>query len=707
MEQLIYTYCKSGIGSPNSDFKIYTCSAEAQKDEITDVNNGICRYCPPLPEYSEKNGAPASFKYIVSENGMCSVSKASFIGNITTDSGLTEANYLCHVFTVKKDKISFRPAMFFNSRLFVSKITDKERDSENVAELLPPVKVSAFEQSCGCKTSDIIDFINANRERIGHLKMIIAALIESGASQKRIIICDKQENIPLYIAAATLCFPTGITADISFSSYEYNPDDCGNVLICGVVPAGTAYTHDFAENNSDKYYIFDFESGILPEINVPDNSFFKLIDFAFGQNFDVMSEFNEYIDAIGLNRLNSDIYSAAEVYTVFKAQSNDISEELYEEIDTFLSRNYVARRMFTPPGNTAVKILADIGLVGINSLAAKNFIRFLKDNNMSLFEYRENYTYTYWNGVLENIENVGQEAFTHIIVSMFIECEKDFTLATEVFMYFAERLENADYTYLETLCEAFFEYALSTGNYFERANYEEVLKYIISAVTDRDDIPNTTKLIIDEYEKKIESISDSGALLYSITRIYEYKRDHNIAELPNRTPVLLAVNKILNGEDASSVCETVGVLDFRCIEEAEAESYIFKMAEYIASHSQSSVAYDCFLIMLSKAEPVMMYETCTKAFTQGFLKTCNSLPVLSLIYRINSAGLSEDIVSECEGYIINAASKASAKHYNEMCKTAYSSFPDDFREHWRGIYSKITELRGSTLWGKIKLMLGI
>lgn len=707
MEQLIYTYCKNGIGAGDSDFKIYTCSPNAHREQITDVKNKICLYTPPLSGIY--NRMPTCFKYTsIRYNNTCSISKSSFIENFTSKDGKQISNYICHVFTVGLDKISFYPALFFNSKIFLQSISSDERDSENVAELLPAVKIQDFKEFGFCKISDVVNFIKKDAERIKYLKMIVAAIIESSVNQKRIVICDDSDNIPLYIAAATLCFPAEIAKNISFSSYEYDPADCGNVLICGVLPSGTNYDASFAQKNSDKYYVFDFKNSIMPKIEVPQNNYFRLIDLAFDKSFAIMLKFNLYVASVGIISPNSEIYRAADVYSIFQNGTNKISEEEYSTAVAFLNENSVARRIFTPVSNKTAKILSDIGIISINPLTAKAFVNFLKKNDMSLYSYCESYPYTYWNGVWGNVVNVDINLFENILSDVFEECEKNFTLATEIFIFFALRLDSIDHVYLQKLCDKFFEYVLGTKKYFEQSNFEEVLKFAISSVTDNADIPNTFTIIAEKYENQIEFVSNRETLLYNITKIYNYRKENNIFKIPNKTAILLAVNKIINGEDVSSVYEMLGVLDFRLIDDSDCEKYVSKMAEYISVNVQSSIGYDCFFFMLEKANQSIVYKTCTKLFIDGFIKTNNTLPLLSLIYSINCSNVENSIISECENDIVKAIASASARHYNSICQTAYSSFPDDFIElHWRPLYLKIKELKGSTFIGKIKLLLGL
>lgn len=152
--------------------------------------------------------------------------------------------------------------------------------------------------------SDIISFIR-EEDRLSILESMISSIIQlkSGDSSKRIVIADKNENIPLWIAAISYIFPLPLSLSISFSTYSYNVKELD---ITGVFVAelnGAKRISDDIEvtgyNFNDlnqSYSVYDFSIQRFGEnVQTYDNLFISLIENSYTINAQILEQFKSYI----------------------------------------------------------------------------------------------------------------------------------------------------------------------------------------------------------------------------------------------------------------------------------------------------------------------------------------------------------------------------------------------------------------------------
>jgi len=85
---------------------------------------------------------------------------------------------------------------------------------------------------------------------------MLTAIIDYKQSQRRLIICDHDSNIPYWIATLTMLFPLKLAHSLEFTTYTYEPDE-SNLRLCATPSVGTRFAFSELHRNFS-YYIFDF-----------------------------------------------------------------------------------------------------------------------------------------------------------------------------------------------------------------------------------------------------------------------------------------------------------------------------------------------------------------------------------------------------------------------------------------------------------------
>lgn len=127
---------------------------------------------------------------------------------------------------------------------------------------------------------------------------------------RQVMICDRKENIILWTAALSLCFPREIAKRFSFCTYSFlGSNDSGTVsieptMLCGVYSASIngdpedrrATNYDFdLEAERIESALFDFERGFFTEAEPRCPGFMMILRGALMGGYDQLSDYHRFI----------------------------------------------------------------------------------------------------------------------------------------------------------------------------------------------------------------------------------------------------------------------------------------------------------------------------------------------------------------------------------------------------------------------------
>lgn len=168
---------------------------------------------------------------------------------------------------------------------------------------------------------EIKDFVADNMDMVRNMLYYLLRYdkADSGFNyNKNLVICDNHSNIINWIAALQSLLPESIAAEISFSTYEYDPSGL-SYRICGAFPKGTAYK----PTRGGSAYIFDIYNQVF-ENEVDTDSISDLYSFlvnTFVYSEENIAEFFEFYSKFKGGKASIELESAYELFTIYKNES--------------------------------------------------------------------------------------------------------------------------------------------------------------------------------------------------------------------------------------------------------------------------------------------------------------------------------------------------------------------------------------------------
>ena len=252
---------------------------------------------------------PHSFIYEKLEDGSYAFARVSYLGHDYIGASSRFGNFLSHIVWFDDENLpEHYPCEYFGSDMLIDRI-----DNALVSNPEPPSYLPEPEPEIGYTVSfdTVSDFLHEeNRTEI--YKNMLHALMNSCRDGKRILICDREENVIMWIAALEYAFPIKNISDINFSSYSYSPSDMKNASkICGVIPYGTDYSYEKYESDC---YVFDLFQNKYPEFN-NDDKFFDFVATCFDLSKESLADFHQFLtDGYFYQSYDEDICSAFALY---------------------------------------------------------------------------------------------------------------------------------------------------------------------------------------------------------------------------------------------------------------------------------------------------------------------------------------------------------------------------------------------------------
>ena len=300
-----------GIKGVNDGQQVFSYDSQFTDSDNDEVKS-LYSYKPPELEpgvrMSEEIALtlPKSFIFRRFEDGRCSISLSTYLGRDYMGSAGRFGNHLSHVIITDENDFTSYPCEYYGGSALRDHMEFDEVNNPNPPAFLP---TPVLEKGYTVDVDSVIDFLSIG-DRLEVYKNMLFAMLSFEKDKKRVVICDEQENIIMWIAALEYALPLKIALKINFTTYEYDPSLSAS-QICGVVPSGTRYTDESFRLN----HVFDFFQNKYAEFS-KDDDFYDFIDTAFSLSFDSIQDFHSFIlNGYSYEGADENWYSAYALYS--------------------------------------------------------------------------------------------------------------------------------------------------------------------------------------------------------------------------------------------------------------------------------------------------------------------------------------------------------------------------------------------------------
>ena len=326
IHQVIYCCRKCGLYGGKAGFGLLS----ADRNFPNNNSFGAALYSYRAPELG--NGVelteriisclPVSYSFRCGK-GEYAMTRSAALGKDPFGSG---ADYISHSVLFGEGDTAIYPADLIGSPMFAVKPPHEAVYSETGTAYLPEPVISV---SGAVTVNKVMKFLAAG-DNFRIFVNMLWAVMHKDEYGKKLVICDEQENIVLWITAINYVLPRPFARKISFSTYVYDPK-AENVDICGVVAKCTAYSEDYA--NDGGFFVFDIPAGSYfeaPELSYAEKKLFVFLEEALLHDYDLIRAFHTYL------KLYTDLEKAAPelagAYLMYRA-SGAFSPEAFKNVN--------------------------------------------------------------------------------------------------------------------------------------------------------------------------------------------------------------------------------------------------------------------------------------------------------------------------------------------------------------------------------------
>lgn len=321
--QLIHTSCKRGISNQKDGFQIYSFDS-ALKSELTQDSAGYYK----LPEYLLNASYDVPGSIVLDEQTISlapiefafeaqnSSNRLLFIRRNPSRDYTNErarfGNVFKHFIICQPDEVNHYPSEYYDSEMLRYNLTADEANSDDVPALLPSPSLTV---GSGITVNRILDFLS-QENRCAILRNMVYALLHSSKGDKKILICDRPENVILWIAAMEYLLPLNLAKTVSFTTYTKKPES-SYYWICGVVPDGTEYdcSDTFYLN---KFYVFDIINNVFTDITDDDGALYDSIELTADTLYTQIQRFHDFLQQFPNVEIGP---SYADAYSLYELQA--------------------------------------------------------------------------------------------------------------------------------------------------------------------------------------------------------------------------------------------------------------------------------------------------------------------------------------------------------------------------------------------------
>lgn len=286
--QLIYTSCRRGINGVNDGQQVFSYDADFPTQQLAAMAPTMTYRGPDLPTGVPLTEAlvptyPKAFTYALLGH-QADLALNTYLGKDYMGPTGRFGNFLSHHVLVEEPP--GHPAEFIGSPTFRSSMDFDEVNNPDPPPHLPPPELVRG----GVVTRESVRVFLGADGRWRQFTRLVACMLAGPASQKRVIVSDLPEHVEQWIGALGYVVPSRCAADLSFSTYEYNPVR-GDWRIVGAIADGTQY--DPAASTA---YVFDFVTGTMPDRDLP-GDFADFLEIGLLIASDSLAAFHSYVES--------------------------------------------------------------------------------------------------------------------------------------------------------------------------------------------------------------------------------------------------------------------------------------------------------------------------------------------------------------------------------------------------------------------------
>lgn len=320
-EQLYFTACEKGYDN-SPGFQVKAQSNGFEHYDVEEIKK-LGTYIPPrdLPSQPTNDEIislfPIAFRYKKNNEG-----KSFWIHSVYTGkdyAGERFGNYFMHGVLLDVP-FSFWPIDLYTCEFW------KKKDENDAIEL------TQIEMKNMLSDFDMPNIENINQDT---LQQIIEALIISRSDDRKLVIRVKNMKEGIDILSMLLkAFPSKLSQEISFSSYQYDPGAC---LDINIVTGETDFLFDSNERNFH-FYVFDMIENINSDVPKTNNKYSKEISYFLFNDLEKLRRyytFLDYFSNIGFDEL--EILLSA--FLFIEGDEKSIPQNSLQDIFSFISNN--------------------------------------------------------------------------------------------------------------------------------------------------------------------------------------------------------------------------------------------------------------------------------------------------------------------------------------------------------------------------------
>ncbi len=227
-DHLVFTSCRCSVESDSEGMQIYSYSAgmpEQIKTELQRMGSYTVSGTTlksSLSDRSEADGYPVAFRYVPKSETNFLMTSSRYLG-VDWSGTRFGGNYISH--GIKTDYLPVYPIECFGESFFLNNVEYFDVSSDVRPHYLPPLDIVVSENR-KITFKSIREFILDGR--IQETKMLISSIIDM---KSNILFSDIQDNVPKWIAVATLLLPLNMSKRVAFSTFGNLPEDVSPSLV--------------------------------------------------------------------------------------------------------------------------------------------------------------------------------------------------------------------------------------------------------------------------------------------------------------------------------------------------------------------------------------------------------------------------------------------------------------------------------------------
>ncbi|MEK6279161.1 MAG: hypothetical protein AABN95_02300 [Acidobacteriota bacterium] len=310
-QQVYYTSCEKGL-SPGEGFQVNAASPDVAPPTLQRVER-LGSYTPPhsaplRPTPEEIEQFPVSLFFQTLDDVGVVLGQAKYIG-VMADGRY--GNFFTHsLITTNPYADFFQTDQLLPIETWLSKCWVT---TESNSTILPDLEKIPFGETINFSNVQIFLRDPARREM---LPRYLSAVAEALKTNRRIIIIDGNENIALWIAAASYVLPYHLVLKLTFNTYVQNPYNTDS-LITGTTEDST---FNFAPHEIEHLFsVFDTKGGRFTQLE-PDGFALKSA-FLYQQTYaEVMTGFAAFVEQVAPDMPVEELEDALSTYCYFEDQ---------------------------------------------------------------------------------------------------------------------------------------------------------------------------------------------------------------------------------------------------------------------------------------------------------------------------------------------------------------------------------------------------